>query len=156
MVNTVSCRARELGESETSGRRNKMFEPQGKPVDRNEIRRMLDQKRGKMKRLLSHCVHCSLCAESCFLFVAHKKDPQYMPSYKAIQSLGTLYRKRGRVDRNFLEKIKGIIWKNCVLCRRCYCPIGIDIPSMIAFARTICRSQGVYPDMEGMPSETWL
>jgi Fe-S oxidoreductase len=125
-------------------------------IDQKEIRRMLDQRKKKMKRLLSHCVHCSLCAESCFLFTAHHGDPQYMPSYKAIQSLGKLYRKRGTVDREFLERIKKIVWRNCVLCRRCYCPIGIDLPSMIAFARSICRSQGVYPEMDGSPAESWL
>ena len=133
-----------------------MSEPELKPIDREEIKRMLDQKKGKMKRLLSHCVHCSLCAESCFLFMAHDKDPQYMPSYKVIQSLGKLYKKKGTVNREFLEQIKGIVWRNCVLCRRCYCPIGIDVPSMIAFARAICRSQGVYPQQDGVPTESWL
>jgi Fe-S oxidoreductase len=133
-----------------------MSEPQTAVIDQKEIRRMLDQKKGKMKRLLSHCVHCSLCAESCFLFMAHHQDPEYMPSYKAIQSLGKLYRKKGAVDRTFLERIKKIVWRNCVLCRRCYCPIGIDIPSMIALARSICRSQGVYPEMDGSPAESWL
>ena len=91
-----------------------MSEPKTTSIDQKEIRRMLDQKKRKMKRLLSHCVHCSLCAESCFLFMAHHQDPQYMPSYKAIQSLGKLYRKRGAVDRDFLERIKKIIWRNCV------------------------------------------
>jgi Fe-S oxidoreductase len=133
-----------------------MSEPELKPIDREEIKRMLDQKKGKMKRLLSHCVHCSLCAESCFLFMAHDKDPQYMPSYKAIHSLGKLYKKKGAVNRDFLERIKGIVWRNCVLCRRCYCPIGIDIPGMIAFTRAICRSQDVYPQPEGVPTESWL
>jgi Fe-S oxidoreductase len=133
-----------------------MSESKTTPIDQKEIKRMLDQKKRKMKRLLSHCVHCSLCAESCFLFMAHHQDPQYMPSYKAIQSLGKLYRKRGAVDRDFLERIKKIVWRNCVLCRRCYCPIGIDLPSMIAFARSICRSQGVYPETDGSPAESWL
>jgi Fe-S oxidoreductase len=133
-----------------------MSEPELKPIDREEIKRMLDQKKGKMKRLLSHCVHCSLCAESCFLFMVHDKDPQYMPSYKVIQSLGKLYKKKGTVNREFLERIKGIVWRNCVLCRRCYCPIGIDVPSMIALARAICRSQGVYPQQDGVPTESWL
>ena len=133
-----------------------MSEAEVKPIHQEEIKRMLDRKKGKMKRLLSHCVHCSLCAESCFLFMAHDKDPQYMPSYKAIHSLGKLYKKKGAVNRDFLERIKGIVWRNCVLCRRCYCPIGIDIPSMIAFARDICRSQDVYPQTEGVPPESWL
>jgi Fe-S oxidoreductase len=126
-------------------------------IDTDQIARMLDQKKGKMKRFLSHCAHCSLCAESCFLYTAHDKDPQYMPSYKVINSLGKLYRKKGKVDRDFLEGIKEIVWRNCVLCRRCYCPIGIDIPSMIAFTRMICRSQGVYPSFEEtVHKESWL
>jgi Fe-S oxidoreductase len=109
-----------------------------------------------MKRYLSFCAHCSLCAESCFLYMAHNKDPKYMPSYKAIQSLGKLYKKRGKVDRKSLMEMKGIVWRNCVLCGRCYCPIGIHIPTMIAFARSICRSQDVYPQLDEVSSESWL
>jgi L-lactate utilization protein LutB len=48
------------------------------------------------------------------------------------------------------------VWKNCVLCGRCYCPIGIPVPSMITFARSICRSQGVYPGKDESASESWL
>ncbi|MGQ9647098.1 MAG: 4Fe-4S dicluster domain-containing protein [Thermodesulfobacteriota bacterium] len=133
-----------------------MSTQENRSVQTDEIKRMLKKKKGKMKLLLSHCVHCSLCAESCFLYMAHDRDPQYMPSFKALQSLGKLYRKNGKVDRAFLERIKGIVWRNCVLCRRCYCPIGIDIPSMITFARTICRSQGVFPQVTESVSESWL
>jgi len=79
-----------------------------------------------------------------------------MPSYKAIHSLGKLYRKRGNVDRKLLTGMKGIVWRNCVLCGRCYCPIGIHIPSMIAFARSILRSQDVYPRLDEVSSESWL
>ena len=137
-------------------REMKMTPQEMKPVDRKKIQEMLSQKKGKMKRFLSHCAHCSICAESCFLYRAHHQDPQYMPSYKVIHSLGKLYRKRGRVDRKFLMNIKGIIWKNCVLCGRCYCPIGIPIPRMIAFARSICRSQEVYPQFDETSSQSWL
>jgi Fe-S oxidoreductase len=126
------------------------------PVNTEEIKEMLDQQKGRMKRYLSYCAHCSLCAESCFLYRAHDGDPQYMPSYKVINSLGKLYEKKGNVDRRFLMDIKGIVWKNCVLCGRCYCPIGISIPSMIAFARSICRSQGVYPQNDEVASESWI
>jgi predicted aldo/keto reductase-like oxidoreductase len=66
-----------------------------------------------------------------------------MPSYKVLNSLGTLYKKKGQVSREQLESIKELIWGNCALCERCYCPIGIDIPFMIAFARSILRSQGI-------------
>ena len=133
-----------------------MPNPGAKPVDTKQIKEMLNRKKGKMKRYLSHCAHCSLCAESCFLYMEHHKDPQYMPSYKAIHSLGKLYRKRGKVDRKLLTEMKGIVWRNCVLCGRCYCPIGIHIPSMIAFARRILRSQDVYPQLDEVYSESWL
>jgi heterodisulfide reductase subunit C len=127
-----------------------------KPVDVKKIKELLNLKKGKMKRYLSHCAHCSLCAESCFLYMAHHKDPQYMPSYKAIYSLGRLYKNKGKVDRKLLTEMKGIVWRNCVLCGRCYCPIGIHIPSMITFARSILRSQEVYPQLDDVSSESWL
>ena len=135
---------------------NNIPNPGARPVDTKQIKEMLNRKKGKMKRYLSHCAHCSLCAESCFLYMEHHKDPQYMPSYKAINSLGKLYRKRGKVDRKLLTEMKGIVWRNCVLCGRCYCPIGIHIPSMIAFARSILRSQDVYPQLDEVYSESWL
>ena len=135
---------------------NDIPNPGAKPVDTKQIKEMLNRKKGKMKRYLSHCAHCSLCAESCFLYMEHHKDPQYMPSYKAINSLGKLYRKRGKVDRKLLTEMKRIVWRNCVLCGRCYCPIGIHIPSMIAFARSILRSQDVYPQLDEVSSESWL
>ncbi len=129
-------------------------------TDKKAIKRLLNLKKAEMKKYLSHCAHCSICAESCFLYMAHNKDPQYMPSYKAINSLGKLYKKRGNVDRKFLENIKGIVWKNCVMCRRCYCPIGVDIHKMIGYAREICRSQGVFPGKQypasGESTESWL
>ncbi len=127
-----------------------------KKVDTKKIKELLNRRKGKMKRFLSYCAHCSLCAESCFLYMKYKKDPKYMPSYKVINSLGRLYKKRGKVDWKFLNEIKGIVWKNCVLCGRCYCPIGIHVPSMIAFARTIVRSQEVYPKLDEASSESWL
>lgn len=127
-----------------------------KKVDTKKIEELLNRRKGKMKRFLSYCAHCSLCAESCFLYMKYKKDPKYMPSYKVIHSLGRLYKKRGKVDWKFLNEIKGIVWKNCVLCGRCYCPIGIHVPSMIAFARTIVRSQEVYPQLDETSSESWL
>jgi Fe-S oxidoreductase len=119
-----------------------------KPVNMGEVKRLLDRRRARMKLYLTHCVRCSLCAESCFLYMAKDKDPKYMPSYKVIHTLGRLYEKRGKVDRRILEEIKEVAWGHCVLCTRCYCPIGVDVPAMIAFARSVCRSQGVYPDGE--------
>jgi len=126
-------------------------------VNREQVKQLLERNQAKMKYYLSHCAHCALCAESCFLYQAHDRDPQYMPAYKVIHSVGELYRKKDKVDRALLLRIKRIVWKNCALCQRCYCPMGVSVPSMIAFARMVCRSQGVYPqgDAEGEP-ESWL
>jgi Fe-S oxidoreductase len=113
--------------------------------DHKTIKKMLDRHKARMKLMLRICVHCGLCAESCFLYMTRGKKPEYMPSHKVINSIGKLYRKRGRADTAFLEEVREIAWKRCVLCTRCYCPFGIDIPEMIALARKICRSQDVLP-----------
>jgi Fe-S oxidoreductase len=121
-----------------------MPENKKQPVDEGKIRELLRQKKSRMKLCLSACASCSLCAESCFLFMGHDRDHRYMPSYKVVHSLGRLYKKRGKVSRGQLEEMKELVYRNCVLCGRCYCPFGIDIPNMIAFARAILRSQGIY------------
>lgn len=112
-------------------------------VDTREIKAALEEHRPKMKLSLTVCAHCSLCADSCFLYT-NTKDPKYMPSHKFINSIGTLYKKKGEVDRAGLEQIGDIVFNRCVLCTRCYCPFGIDIPGMIALGRDICRSQGIF------------
>jgi Fe-S oxidoreductase len=111
-------------------------------IDSVSIQNILNKHKTTMKLSLKVCAHCTMCAESCFLYMIHKQ-PEYMPSYKFIHSIGKTYKKKGKVTRAFLEKARDLVWENCVLCTRCYCPIGIDIPSMIAVARSICRSQGI-------------
>lgn len=119
-----------------------------------KIRELLDERKGRMRACLEACAGCALCAESCFLFQEKQQDPQYMPSYKVLKTLGRLYKKRGRVSREELGQMQRLLWRNCVLCGRCYCPFGIDIPNMIAFARGILRTQGIYgvfPHTSGSP-----
>jgi Fe-S oxidoreductase len=111
-------------------------------IDQPRIVQMLKQKK-QMKVFLSICASCGFCADSCFLY-RNYKDPRYMPSYKAINSLGRLFKKKKRVTRPMLEEMSDLIYGRCVMCRRCYCPLGIDISAMISWARTICRTQGVY------------
>ncbi|MBI5528547.1 MAG: (Fe-S)-binding protein [Deltaproteobacteria bacterium] len=134
-----------------------MSEIQNPPVDRGQIERALARHKDRMKLYLSHCMHCTLCAESCFMYMSRDKDPQYMPSYKVINSVGVLYRKGPGIGRDDLQKMKGIVWRNCVLCTRCYCPVGVDVPAMIAFARGVLRSQGIHPDFDEQGAmESWL
>jgi heterodisulfide reductase subunit C len=120
------------------------------------MRETLQQHKKRMSLNLKACAGCSLCAESCFLFELNDHDPRYMPSYKVLNSLGKLYRRRGRVTREQLCDMADLVWRNCVLCGRCYCPFGIDIPAMIALTRQILREQnitGVYPHSLGEPED---
>ncbi|MBM4310365.1 MAG: (Fe-S)-binding protein [Deltaproteobacteria bacterium] len=120
------------------------------------IQDMLQQHKKRMKLNLAACAGCSLCAESCFLFELHDHDPRYMPSFKVLNSLGKLYRTHGRSTQEQLQGMAEIVWRTCVLCGRCYCPFGIDIPNMIALARDILRAQGiagVYPHSIGEPDD---
>ena len=119
-------------------------------IDAAPIQRILKKNKREIKLGLKVCAHCSLCAESCFLYEA-AKDPKYMPSYKFINSIGRLYRKKGKVSREELAKIRDIVWHDCVLCTRCYCPFGINIPSLIALARQACRTQELYREYDKEP-----
>ena len=113
-----------------AGMANTRADQEAKPVDVSRIKEMLNQKK-KMKLFLSVCASCGVCTDSCFLYRNHR-DPRYMPSYKAINSLGKLFKKRGKVNRETLEEMTDLIYGRCVMCRRCYCPLGIDISSMIS------------------------
>lgn len=117
-------------------------------INRDAVWALLEKHQYAMQMALRVCAHCGLCAESCFLYVARDRKPEYMPSHKFIHTLGILYRKKGCVGRAELESMCHIAWRRCVLCTRCYCPLGINIPEMIALARRICRSQNVVPDFE--------
>jgi Fe-S oxidoreductase len=119
-------------------------------VDNEKIKEMLKAKK-KMKMFLSICASCGFCADSCFLY-RNKKEPEYMPSYKAIYSLGKMFKNKGKISEEMMNEISNLVYGNCVMCRRCYCPFGIDISSMISWARTICRTQGHYEryDLDSM------
>ncbi|HMB30245.1 MAG TPA: 4Fe-4S dicluster domain-containing protein [Desulfohalobiaceae bacterium] len=121
-----------------------MFDKKNNGIDSQQIKAVLKKNKAKIKKSLSLCAHCSMCAESCFLFMNHDQDPKYMPSHKIMNSLGYLYKKKGKVNEEEMESIKDIVWNRCVLCTRCYCPLGIDIPDLISLTRKICRSQGIY------------
>lgn len=126
-----------------------MANPDIKNASENKIKKIINKKRGIIKLSLRVCVHCSICSDSCFLYMSHKNDPTYTPSYKVIHSIGRIYKKNGMLSDGEYENIKRLIWDKCVLCTRCYCPIGISIPSLISTARTICREKGVYRTYEG-------
>lgn len=118
--------------------------PLQRGVDRDKLKAMLRQKR-RMRYFLSFCASCGLCAESCFYYRKHG-DPRSTPAYKAVNTLGVMFSRKRTLSRDDLEGMKDLLWGKCVLCRRCYCPFGIDISGMISWARSICRAQGIYED----------
>ena len=107
------------------------------------IRRVVGRHEEMIRLSLQACVHCALCAESCFKYRQSGGDPTFTPSYKAINTIGLIWKKKGRLAPAEYERVRELAWDKCVLCMRCYCPIGISIPSLIAAARTACREQGV-------------
>ena len=117
-------------------------------INTDTIQSILKQNKKQIKLGLAMCAHCSLCAESCFLFVSHDNDPEYMPSYKFINSIGKLYKKKGKVSRQVLEDMRNLVFEKCALCTRCYCPFGIDIPALITLGRNVCRSQGLFREYD--------
>jgi Fe-S oxidoreductase len=106
------------------------------------INRIIGRRREMIQLSLQACAHCSLCAESCFKYRQSGGDPTYTPSYKAINSVGTLLRRRGKLTDAEFERVRELVWDKCVLCMRCSCPIGINVPSLIAAARGACREKG--------------
>jgi len=124
------------------------FENNHVPADINKVRKILAANDGaRIRTWLSICSRCGLCAESCFVYLANDRDPKLSPAYKVKQTLGEMYRRKGKLDRAFLEKSYEIAWLQCSMCKRCsmFCPFGIDIATMISISRNICHSQGYKP-----------
>ena len=124
------------------------FENAAFAFDIKKIRAILAANNGaRVRTWLSICSRCGLCAESCFVYLGNDRDPKLSPAYKFKNTLGELYRRKGKVSRSFLEKCYEIAWLQCTMCKRCamYCPFGIDIATMISISRNICHSQGIRP-----------
>jgi ferredoxin len=63
--------------------------------------------KSRLKTWLEICAHCGMCAESCFFYLANKKDPEQVPSYKIQSTLGELVRRKGKVDNAFMQPCHG-------------------------------------------------
>ncbi len=116
-------------------------------VNREIIIEML-RSRSYMREMINACASCGICAESCFVY-KNTRDRKSVPSYKMRRTVGRLFRRGGRVSRGELESMAELLWRRCALCRQCYCPMGIDLSSIMAFGRDICRSQNIDGDSHG-------
>jgi Fe-S oxidoreductase len=127
----------------------KEFESNKSPIDKIGLRKILDANDGaRIRTWLNICSRCGLCAESCFVYLANDRNPTLSPAYKFKHSLGEMYRRKGNINREFLEKCYEISWLQCTMCKRCsmFCPFGIDVATMISIARNLCYSQGFKPE----------
>ncbi|MGD8268424.1 MAG: 4Fe-4S dicluster domain-containing protein, partial [Desulfobacterales bacterium] len=91
--------------------------------------------KSRLKTWLEICAHCGLCADSCFFYLANKRDPEQVPSYKIISTLGELVKRKGQVDNAFMQMVMDTAWSKCTCCNRCgmYCPFGIDMGIMFSY-----------------------
>jgi Fe-S oxidoreductase len=123
--------------------------PPTAPVDTRRLRQLLEANdSARVRTWLNICSRCGLCAESCFVYLSNDRDPRLSPAYKVKRTLGEMVRRKGRVDRAFLEGCVAPLWLQCTTCKRCsmYCPFGIDIATLMSLGRQLCYSQGVVPD----------
>jgi len=70
---------------------------EGTPADRAQLT-VVAQPEGQDELFLSHCVHCSLCAESCSCIWGTTRT-RGTCLVKVIQSSEVLYRKGAGIDR---------------------------------------------------------
>lgn len=111
------------------------------PSDNETIKEMLRQK-AYMREMVASCTSCGLCAESCFVY-RNTGLREAIPSYKIRRTVGKLFSTNGNINRSGLIEMSRILWGYCALCRQCYCPVGIDLSSILSWGRAICRSQNI-------------
>ena len=111
------------------------------------------------------CVRCGLCVDACHYVLGDGGDPQISPVAKA-ERIRKVYKSKHDWMSKFFPKWTGakklteeelkdwvnVAYKNCSLCQRCTvnCPLGVDIPAIIAAARGTLTSMGMGPEMLDM------
>ncbi|MCA1943854.1 MAG: (Fe-S)-binding protein [Desulfovibrio sp.] len=103
--------------------------------------------KSRLRTWLNICAKCGMCAESCFLYRIHNRDPKQVPAYKIQSTLGEIVRRNGKVDNKFMQHCMYTAWAKCTCCNRCgtYCPHGIDMGVMFSYLRGLLFSQGFVP-----------
>lgn len=123
-------------------------ETKPRAVQPKEVMDFLKPKIGaRFKTWLDICAHCALCADTCHFYHSSGNDPKMIPANK-VKFLNTILKKKGKVDRAYLEEAYKTVYYECNMCRRCtlFCPFGIDIALMISLTRALLLSQGMVPE----------
>src|SRR5271169_5945126 len=74
-------------------KRGKVYYEEMKSLDVDKEKLKASLKAGCKSRFrtwLEMCSHCGLCADSCFLYTANRRDPTQVPSYKIQSTLGEM------------------------------------------------------------------
>ena len=67
-------------------------------VDVEKLQKSLqDTCKSRIRTWLEMCAHCGLCADTCFFYLANRRDPTQVPSYKILTTLGEIVKKNGNV-----------------------------------------------------------
>jgi Fe-S oxidoreductase len=103
--------------------------------------------KSRLRTWLEICAHCGLCADTCFFYLANRKDPTQVPAYKIQSTLGEIVKKNGNVTNEHMQYCMDVAWSKCTCCNRCgtFCPYGIDMGIMFSYLRGLCYSQGFVP-----------
>ncbi len=103
--------------------------------------------KSRMQTWLNICAHCGMCADSCFLYRIHNRDPRQVPAYKVHSTLGEIIKRKGKVSTEFMLMAMETAWARCTCCNRCalYCPHGIDTGIMMSYLRGLLYQQGFVP-----------
>lgn len=117
-------------------------------VNPGKIMEFLKPKIGaRFKVWLDICTHCGMCADTCHYYLAHGRKSEMIPSYK-VRFIKDILKKKGRVDKEYLQRVYKTVYYECNMCRRCtlFCPFGIDIALLISILRGMLFSLGIVPE----------
>jgi Fe-S oxidoreductase len=140
--------AEETSPKEISPKETSPKETGSKAINSQEIMDFLKPRVGaRFKTWLDICAHCALCADTCHFYLTSDKDPNMIPARK-VRFLKEILKKKGKVDKAYLDEVYHTIYHECNMCRRCtmYCPFGIDIALMISLLRATLTTQGMVPE----------
>jgi Fe-S oxidoreductase len=103
--------------------------------------------KSRLRTWLEMCAHCGYCADTCFFYLANRRDPTQVPAYKIQSTLGEIVKKNGNVTNEHMRYCMDVAWSRCTCCNRCgsFCPYGIDMGVMFGYLRGLCYSQGFVP-----------
>jgi Fe-S oxidoreductase len=163
------------------GHNSKQFEesdpkansPSGQVVDPAQQMQVLDRTlkanlSRKIQAMLSSCVNCGQCAESCHYYCS-TGDSDVIPVNKSeklarvlqthfhpVKSRLPFLKPKERPDEQMMAALYKAAYEDCTLCGKCAltCPMGINTGEILSLARALLCSIGQLPSGLVHPVET--